>query len=719
MNDIPSVAEEFWAALAINDRDGAQEVVDRLALPPVETSAFSFEEVEGELEQVRGEEGGDGGSGALSPKAVNSDTPVAVVETWNSDVRVALVLVSKDEICGARVSDGEVDFHACAGALDREGGTSCGWSTHETDGKDAKGRKVLKMELPASGIRAFAIPVKSSGSTVKRPKIFSLPILPKDQLPYDVILPYGWDETLLTLRLRAREWKFFIEAYGGRDWLIQLWERKTGTPRGKVTPPPSVNIPSPRMGRGGFPSDDFEERPDGEDDVLSLESPPRTQGGPSYFARGGRNRSAGSLGSSRASLDGSTGQDPSTAERVASISRRVTKLERIISDQEARLPASFLGVRDEFDLIWSELEAVKLGCTPGPTSGGTAPFFQGRHPSTQGPSTPSVSSPAFQTLLRQVVDELRSGGFVTRDELDAHVTPSSFDAFSDQVSALGRRVTAVEQHFLDPDGVLAKIESRIKVLEDRRAGESIERGGKTFRDIGAVSAWVQTFKDKQLFRYCVDMVTLLMLCADPYQTIAEGMTYAAGAHKAEFNDFTEARVSLSYGLTYPENIMKKHDKEKYAATGGWFWSSTWLSYAPFKGTFNNGAKDAISGSLSEVSQMIQNAIDYAFPLSTHPLPHAVFTEQLLLARSQASAWIEALDPLYEILSSSGMATEEAWERVLIFTKAVFDDIRTVRALTLDKGNTAAMIWGSFQTTKLLEESTPSCLQHVGPHVSPT
>ena len=141
VNDIPSVAEEFWAALATNDRSGAQQVVDRLALPPVETSAFSFEEVEGELEQVRGEEGGDGGSGALSPKAVNSDTPVAVVETWNSDVRVALVLVSKDEICGARVSDGEVDFHACAGALDREGGTSCGWSTHETDGKDAKGRK--------------------------------------------------------------------------------------------------------------------------------------------------------------------------------------------------------------------------------------------------------------------------------------------------------------------------------------------------------------------------------------------------------------------------------------------------------------------------------------------------------------------------------------------------------------------------------------------------
>ena len=53
VNDIPSsLAEEFWAALATNDRNGAQQVVDRLALPPVETSAFLFEEVEGELQQV-------------------------------------------------------------------------------------------------------------------------------------------------------------------------------------------------------------------------------------------------------------------------------------------------------------------------------------------------------------------------------------------------------------------------------------------------------------------------------------------------------------------------------------------------------------------------------------------------------------------------------------------------------------------------------------------
>ena len=123
----------------------------------------------------------------MSPKAVNSDTPVAVVETWNSDVRVALVLVSKDEICGARVSDGEVDFLACAGPLERPGALTCSWLTHATGGKDAKMRPVLTMKLPANGSKVYAIPVKSSGSGVKRPKIFSLPTLPFADLPYDVL----------------------------------------------------------------------------------------------------------------------------------------------------------------------------------------------------------------------------------------------------------------------------------------------------------------------------------------------------------------------------------------------------------------------------------------------------------------------------------------------------------------------------------------------------
>jgi hypothetical protein len=70
---------------------------------------------------------------------------------WNHDTLVTLLLVTKDEICGAQVGDREVDFLACAKKLDRVGGSSCGMTTHQTGGKDSKKQNVLKMTLPHQG----------------------------------------------------------------------------------------------------------------------------------------------------------------------------------------------------------------------------------------------------------------------------------------------------------------------------------------------------------------------------------------------------------------------------------------------------------------------------------------------------------------------------------------------------------------------------------------
>jgi hypothetical protein len=135
------------------------------------------------------------------------------------------------------------------------------------------------------------------------------------------------------------------------------------------------------------------------------------------------------------------------------------------------------------------------------------------------------------------------------------VWANMLDQTLDQVSALSRHLVRLEKEYKDPDGIIAKLEERIKTLEDHWGGDKIERGGKTFQDVIAVNAWVQTFKNKDLFWYCIDMVTLIMLCAEPYDMIAEGMATAAAVHKAEYNSLMEARISLSYGLTYPDNII--------------------------------------------------------------------------------------------------------------------------------------------------------------------
>ena len=249
---------------------------------------------------------------------------------------------------------------------------------------------------------------------------------------------------------------------------------------------------------------------------------------------------------------------------------------------DSTLASSFQGVRVELDDVWKEVGVLKLAMPVGSETGTrVTPLFVGRQSQAPPPPLTALSPAVFQALMRQVVDELQNSGFVTRDELDQTVVPylqGPNPVTADQFSGLSRRVAALERHFTDPDGTMAKLETRIKALEDRRAGDTVECGGKAFRDITSVAAWIQTLADKDVYPYCVDFVTLVMLAADPYKTIAQGMANAAAAYKAEFNSLTEARISLSYGLTYPENLMKKHDKEKYAATGGWFWSTTWSSF---------------------------------------------------------------------------------------------------------------------------------------------
>ncbi len=131
------------------------------------------------------------------------DTPTEAVTAWNADVTVALIAVSKAEICDARVGDREVDFLVCAGPVNCPGGTLCGWATHDTGGKDTKRRNVIKMSLLDQG-EVFDIPVNASRSLVKRPKIFSTLVLPQDNLPY-AIFNKGWDEMLTTIHLMARE----------------------------------------------------------------------------------------------------------------------------------------------------------------------------------------------------------------------------------------------------------------------------------------------------------------------------------------------------------------------------------------------------------------------------------------------------------------------------------------------------------------------------------
>jgi hypothetical protein len=59
-------------------------------------------------------------TGALNVlfKGVMPNTPTSTVGAWNTEIQVSLVMVSRQETCGAQVTDGEVDVLACAGGMD-------------------------------------------------------------------------------------------------------------------------------------------------------------------------------------------------------------------------------------------------------------------------------------------------------------------------------------------------------------------------------------------------------------------------------------------------------------------------------------------------------------------------------------------------------------------------------------------------------------------------
>ncbi len=328
------------------------------------SGTYSFELVEGEEQQAEMIEEGTG-TLAESPRAVMPDTLAATVDAWNAEAGVSLVVVSKRETCGARVSDGEVDFLACAGMLERLGGGGCGWTMHELGGKDSKKRMVVKMYLPESG-EAYAIFVKSSGSTIQRPKIFSLPILLKADLPYPKTIE--WDLLLLSFKFKAREWKLFIKAYQGPCWFALVWAR--ANERGPQEHPLSLEIPQ-YVGH----TPDHESRRSNQANEL----PPKTLSGIQFFAARS-NASVQSVRSGKEDLLPATSCLPAVYERLAPIIRQIQSLETRAATLDDSLPRSFGLIRGEMKLIWKDLEDL---CEKAPSSPREEPsgnLFQSRAP---------------------------------------------------------------------------------------------------------------------------------------------------------------------------------------------------------------------------------------------------------------------------------------------------------------------------------------------------
>ena len=99
--------DAFWCAVISRDKTAAAQAARGLDIPLVEIPTYSFDTEEGE-----------GGirstTGAYSLSGVPPGTPKTVLDAWNQDKEVKLMMVEGGVHCGARIGDGDNYFQACA-----------------------------------------------------------------------------------------------------------------------------------------------------------------------------------------------------------------------------------------------------------------------------------------------------------------------------------------------------------------------------------------------------------------------------------------------------------------------------------------------------------------------------------------------------------------------------------------------------------------------------
>lgn len=718
--DVSSVVGDFWAGIRQPDLAPlVSSTRDRIlsVCPAIDTFSFDLVEEEGAV---------TGTSGTETPVvSVEAGTPRPVVAAWNENKLVGLFVFVPGVRCGAAVGDVSIavrDFKACY--LPVEGDDKCTAGTHV-------GPRVKRI-YSSSGDPVVTIAVPASSPTPKQ--VFSRPILEKAEF---IHLPFGshYFERLLTLRMEPRVWKALFELFPGPQVLAQsplqpllttpsLQMRPENIP--STTAAPSVESVSSApfrtpLGADGQPGQPYQSpgrssQRDGWNfseagSQASVPAPPQEPGSPlsqstsrrpnwgSYFQR---SNSQQSQHSSSSSSSARAEQPPSERTAVFSNSallgminqlrQRVIYLEdaaeaRAAAEdaRERELDRALQAFSDENGRILSDIRKLKR----------EVETLKNRP--TQHDVTPSsLSTRDLTTLVERVRRDLNISQFATRADVDAIQPPR------DLPDDLVRRLITLEAEMFQSAGSIPTLLGRVEQLESARMLTAVEIGGFIFVDEAATEAWVATHRDPDLLRFAPDFVTLFLLADPKFDTVEAGLEQSAAVAKAQFSSLDVATAVLSYSIVYPSNLIKKSDKADAQQDGGVMWAPPFASHEVFEGDYNNGTRLRLKKDLTAAAKAIEAGIDYHFPASLHAKSNAVFRAQVRFALTQCTDFLDALTPLYKQIAGGGMSAKEAWNRVMIFAKQIFEDIRTVRAPNV-AASTGSRIWASFRTTEILKE----------------
>lgn len=694
--NMPSQLVKFWQAFSRGQPDVAQDALRSVYTERLNLQ-FSFDdETMGAIRESTG----------AFKTPVLPDTPQSMLDVWNSEEEVNLLCVESYACCRARIGAGNhLDYLACG--LPINGDDGCTYTTH-------RGRSVDKMEFAG---KAWVIPAKRTTPNGKL-RLFGSVKLEQDKLPVE-LTSEGGDQMLASLLAIPRVWRLALEEYPGSS-VIRSWISR------------GANAPSIDTGVRSMPTREVQTRD--EDDEVS--QPTVDDEEPTLPRSGGRFAFQSDSGDNISFQTFSLASEPPTFRNAQ---LQIGRLCQTIKTMEAENQARDAALRDEFRKLRAELrqtrgemsaaidvvnttvvdvvngtertssqaghwhslspqdkrlivtEVVKeVTATGGPlftTSQADAKFHEWRR---------SFSTKQDDSEFRAVVSRATSG-MITRSEVEA-----MFGRMETASMSYGSRLSAIERDFSDPAGVVTKIVERLDMLENNKISTAVEIGGFVFKDVHSVQAWLSTVGEDILGKFCVDMVSLFTLSQEPFVDIASGMQAYAAAFKAMFENLHEGRIVLSYDITYPEVVIAASKNKEAAVYGGWYWSHLFQSPKNFEGNFRNGTLPKLKKDLEKLRGLMQNAIDHQFPAKANPKHNAILSDQLRRSDAHATMFLDSLLPLHRTLKGGGLSEKEAWDRVFLYAKSLFEEIQSKRVIS-PIPSTATRIWGSFCTTCLLDD----------------
>jgi len=416
-------------------------------------------------------------------------------------------------------------------------------------------------------------------------------------------------------------------------------------------------------------------------------------------------------------------------KQVNEISGRLATLRTVLSERAASVNESFSGAAIEMEYIQSELERVEeLAESAAKVAECANDIADTALSAAQRPPPPVNASIDTIALSRNMLNDsefedrvvsklirklLREETVVTNSQLEEKLAPLRRQAPDDsspspspqEMTGLNNRISALEDQMFKVDGLVPTVVKQVKGMEDQRAANAVVRGRKVFRNVQTVEAFVKQLGDDSIYRLAPDMVSLIMLAPEPVDNIADLVSNEAAVIKANFSSQLEATVSLSFGLTYPKDMIEKttDTSTRGTMTSLVKWGSGYSNVGKFKGVENEGTRGTLLDQLLSTREAIEQSINFDYPIDSHPVVNAILTEQLMAAYRQAVSFIGAFVPLYERVKRGGLTPEDSWDRVLQFAKHVFDDAKTKRVASKDRRSSAGKMWSAFQATDMLKE----------------